>query len=184
MEIRMATATAVKPSTPKQLPPPNSDFYQFAETLSADELAILKKVRSFMESKVAPIINKYWVEDAFPFEVLPGFKELNIGGLGIQGYGCAGGSQLLIGLVAMELARFDVSIATFFGVHSGLAMGSIALVGSEEQKQKWLPPMARMEKIGCFGLTEPLVGSGTGAGLTTTAKREGAAAGFDQRFDL
>jgi glutaryl-CoA dehydrogenase len=172
MEIRMATATAVKPSTPK-LPPPNSDFYQFAETLSADELAILKKVRSFMESKVAPIINKYWVEDAFPFEVLPGFKELNIGGLGIQGYGCAGGSQLLIGLVAMELARFDVSIATFFGVHSGLAMGSIALVGSEEQKQKWLPPMARMEKIGCFGLTEPLVGSGTGAGLTTTAKREG-----------
>jgi alkylation response protein AidB-like acyl-CoA dehydrogenase len=173
MEIRMATATAVKPSTPKQLPPPNSDFYQFAETLSADELAILKKVRSFMESKVAPIINKYWVEDAFPFEVLPGFKELNIGGLGIQGYGCAGGSQLLIGLVAMELARFDVSIATFFGVHSGLAMGSIALVGSEEQKQKWLPPMARMEKIGCFGLTEPLVGSGTGAGLTTTAKREG-----------
>jgi glutaryl-CoA dehydrogenase len=121
MEIRMATATAVKPSTPK-LPPPNSDFYQFAETLSADELAIFKKVRSFMESKVAPIINKYWVEDAFPFEVLPGFKELNIGGLGIQGYGSAGGSQLLIGLVAMELARFDVSIATFFGVHSGLAM--------------------------------------------------------------
>jgi alkylation response protein AidB-like acyl-CoA dehydrogenase len=126
-----------------------------------------------METKVAPIINKYWVEDAFPFEVLPAFKELNVGGLGIQGYGCPGGSQLLIGLVAMEMAKFDASIATFFGVHSGLAMGSIALVGSEEQKQKWLPPMARMEKIGCFGLTEPLVGSGTGAGLTTTAKREG-----------
>jgi alkylation response protein AidB-like acyl-CoA dehydrogenase len=173
MEIQMATATALKPSGPKKLPPPNSDFYQFAETLGADELAILKKVRAFMETKVAPIINKYWVEDAFPFEVLPGFKELNIGGLGIQGYGCAGGSQLLIGLVAMELAKFDASIATFFGVHSGLAMGSIALVGSEEQKQKWLPPMARMEKIGCFGLTEPLVGSGTGGGLTTTAKREG-----------
>jgi glutaryl-CoA dehydrogenase len=169
----MATATALKPSTPKQLPPPNSDFYQFAETLSVDELAILKRVRAFMETKVAPIINKYWVEDAFPFEVLPGFKELNIGGLGIQGYGCAGGSQLLIGLVAMELARFDASIATFFGVHSGLAMGSIALIGSEEQKQKWLPPMARMEKIGCFGLTEPLVGSGAGGGLTATAKREG-----------
>jgi alkylation response protein AidB-like acyl-CoA dehydrogenase len=173
METQMATATALKPSGPKKLPPPNSDFYQFAETLGADELAILKKVRAFMETKVAPIINKYWVEDAFPFEVLPGFKELNIGGLGIQGYGCAGGSQLLIGLVAMELAKFDASIATFFGVHSGLAMGSIALVGSEEQKQKWLPPMARMEKIGCFGLTEPLVGSGTGGGLTTTAKREG-----------
>jgi glutaryl-CoA dehydrogenase len=169
----MATATALKPSAPKQLPPPNSDFYQFAETLSADEQAVLKKVRAFMESKVAPIINKYWVEDAFPFEVLPAFKELNIGGLGIQGYGCAGGSQLLVGLVGVEMARVDVSIATFFGVHGHLAMGSIALAGSEEQKQKWLPPMARMEKIGCFGLTEPLVGSGTGGGLTTTAKREG-----------
>jgi alkylation response protein AidB-like acyl-CoA dehydrogenase len=173
MEIQMATPLAVKPSAPKPLPPPNNDFYQFAETLSADELAILKKVRAFMETKVAPIIDKYWVEDAFPFEVLPGFRELNIGGIGIQGYGCPGGSQLLIGLVAMELARFDVSIATFQGVHSGLAMGSIALVGSEEQKQKWLPPMARFEKIGCFGLTEPLVGSGAAGGLTTTAKREG-----------
>src|SRR5262245_62427314 len=131
----MATATAVK-RQPKPLPAPNSDFDQFAETLGADELAILKRVRAFMESKVAPIINKYWVEDAFPFELLPAFKELNIGGLGIQGYGCAGGSQLLIGLVAMEMARFDASIATFFGVHSGLAMGTIAIVGTEEREQK------------------------------------------------
>jgi glutaryl-CoA dehydrogenase len=93
--------------------------------------------------------------------------------LGYQGYGCAGGSQKLFGFVAMELARVDASFCTFFGVHSGLAMGSIYLDGSEEQKQKWLPPMARWEKIGCFGLTEPLVGSGTSGGLTTTAKREG-----------
>jgi glutaryl-CoA dehydrogenase len=73
----------------------------------------------------------------------------------------------------MEMARTDVSITTFFGVHSGLAMLSIYMDGSEEQKQKWLPPMARFEKIGCFGLTEPLVGSGTAGGLTTTAKKEG-----------
>ena len=73
----------------------------------------------------------------------------------------------------MEMARVDPSFSTFFGVHNGLAMGSIFLGGSNEQKQKWLPPMARMEKIGSFGLTEPLVGSGTGGGLTTTAKREG-----------
>jgi glutaryl-CoA dehydrogenase len=73
----------------------------------------------------------------------------------------------------MELARVDSSIATFYGVHSGLAMGSIYLGGSEEQKRKWLPPMARLEKVGCFGLTEPLVGSGAGGGLLTTAKREG-----------
>jgi glutaryl-CoA dehydrogenase len=88
--------------------------------------------------------------------------ELGLGGLGMQGYGCRGGSQLLTGLVAMEMSRVDASIATFFGVHTGLAMASIYLSGSEEQKQTWLPPMARMEKIGCFGLIEPLVGSGRG----------------------
>src|SRR6516162_4331024 len=169
----MSTATALRPSTSKQLPPPNSDFYRFAETLSADELALLKQVRTFMETKVAPIINKYWVEDSFPFELLPALKELGIGGLGMQGYGCRGGSALLFGLAAMEMSRVDSSIATFFGVHNGLAMGSIYATGSEEQKQKWLPQMARFEKIGCFGLTEPLVGSGASGGLLTTAKREG-----------
>ncbi|HXJ86110.1 MAG TPA: acyl-CoA dehydrogenase family protein, partial [Candidatus Binatia bacterium] len=144
-----------------------------AETLPAEELAVLKQVRAFMETKVAPIITKYWVEDSFPFELLPAIKELGIGGVGLKGYGCRGGSTLLAGLVAMEMARFDASIATFFGVHSGLSMSSIYLGGSEEQKQKWLPPMARFEKVGCFGLTEPLVGSGASGGLTTTAKREG-----------
>jgi glutaryl-CoA dehydrogenase len=166
------TATASK-ITARPLPLPNSDFYHFAETLSEVERTILQRVRTFTESKVEPIINKYWIEDAFPFELLPAFKELNLGGLGIQGYGCVGGSQLLVGLVGMELARADASIATFFGVHCHLAMGSIAIVGTEEQKQKWLPPMACMEKIGCFGLTEPLVGSGVAGGLSTTAKRDG-----------
>jgi len=158
---------------PKPLPVPNSDFYELAETLNAEELAFLRQIRSFMETKVAPIINKYWIEDAFPFELVPAFKELNIGGLGMQGYGCRGGSALLFGLAAMEMSRVDSSIATFFGVHNGLAMGSIYATGSEEQKQKWLPPMARFEKIGCFGLTEPLVGSGASRGLLTTAKRDG-----------
>src|SRR6266852_3775482 len=158
---------------PAPLPAPNSDFYELLQTLPAEELAIVKQVRAFMETNIAPIITKYWVEDAFPFEILPALKELNIGGVGMQGYGCRGGSAQLFGLIAMEMARVDSSIATFFGVHNGLAMGSIYLGGSEEQKQKWLPPMARMEKIGCFGLTEPLVGSGAGGGLTTTAKREG-----------
>ena len=158
---------------PKPLPAPNVDFYELAETLPAEELATLKQVREFMQSKVAPIINKYWAEDAFPFELLPALQQLNIMGAGMKGYECRGGSALLVGLIAMEMARFDASIATFVGVHSGLAMGSIYLGGSEEQKRKWLPPMARMEKIGCFGLTEPLVGSGASGGLTTTAKREG-----------
>src|SRR5260370_13720442 len=117
------------------------------------------------------MINKYWSDDAFPFELLPSFKQLQIGGLGFEGYGCAGGSQKLFGFVAMELARVDASVCTFFGVHSGLAMGSIYLDGSEEQKQKWLPPMARFEKIGCCGLTEPLVRSGTGGGLLARGQR-------------
>ena len=173
----MATVIQTKPqSTQKTSPPlpaPNSDFYDVYETLIPEELAILKQVRAYMDTRVAPIINKYWVEDSFPFELLPALKELNIGGIGLKGYGCRGGSALLYGFIAMEMSRVDSSFATFWGVHNGLAMGSIYLGGSEEQKQKWLPPMARMEKIGCFGLTEPLVGSGAGGGLLTTAKREG-----------
>src|SRR6201997_3827775 len=170
-------ATMPKPITmpkpQKPLPAPNSDFYELVETLPAEELAVVKQVRTFMETKVAPIITKYWIEDSFPFELLPALKELNLGGVGLQGYGCRGGSGLLAGLVAMEMARVDTSIATFFGVHCGLAMSSIYFGGSEEQKKKWLPPMARLEKIGCFGLTEPLVGSGASGGLLTTARRDG-----------
>jgi alkylation response protein AidB-like acyl-CoA dehydrogenase len=173
MSTSIETSRLNEIKQPKPLPSPKSDFYELAETLPAEELAVLKQVRAFMEKNVAPILTKYWVEDAFPFEIIPAIKELNIGGVGIQGYGCRGGSPLLVGLLAMELARFDASIATFVGVHTGLAMGSIYLGGSEEQKQKWLPPMARWEKIGCFGLTEPLVGSGASGGLTTTAKRDG-----------
>lgn len=166
-----AVVKEVNKATP--LPVPNGDFYQVTECLSESELAMLKKVRVFMETSVAPVINKFWTEDSFPFELLPGIRDLKIAGLGYEGYECAGGSTLLAGFVAMEIARVDCSCATFFGVHSGLAMGSIFLCGSEEQKKKWLPPMARMEKIGSFGLTEPEVGSGAGGGLLTTAKREG-----------
>src|ERR1700734_551304 len=174
----MVTAIATKPQDGKRtspLPAPNGDFYQVTECLNDVERDILRKVRAFMETRVAPVITKYWAEDSFPFELLPGVRDLSIAGLGYNGYGCSGGSTLLMGFVMMELARVDASIATFFGVHNGLAMGSIYYGGSEEQKQKWLPPMARMEKIGCFGLTEPLVGSGAGGGLLTTAKREGDA---------
>jgi glutaryl-CoA dehydrogenase len=171
MTIPPAATKPVKP--PKALPAPNSDFYELYETLSAEELATVKRVRAFMESKVAPIVTKYWTEDAFPFELLPAIKELGIGGLGMHGYEGAGGSLALLGFTLMEIARVDASIATFVGVHVGLSMGSIYIDGSEEQKQKWLPQMARFEKIGCFGLTEPLVGSGASGGLTTTAKREG-----------
>ena len=155
------------------LPKPDGDFYQVTASLKDSDRDVLKRVRAFMESRVAPVINKYWAEDSFPFELLPGIRDLKIAGAGYEGYGCAGGSTMLAGFIAMEIARIDCSCATFFGVHSGLAMGSIFLCGSEEQKQKWLPPMARLEKIGSFGLTEPLVGSGASGGLLTTARRDG-----------
>jgi alkylation response protein AidB-like acyl-CoA dehydrogenase len=161
------------PHSPAALPKPDGDFYQVTEILSAPERAILKNVRAFMEAEVAPVINQYWEDDSFPFDLVPGFRDLRIVGAGYEGYGCAGGSTLLAGFIAMEIARVDCSCATFFGVTSGLAMGSIFLCGSEEQKQRWLPPMARLEKIGSFGLTEPDVGSGASGGLTTTARRDG-----------
>jgi len=169
-----SASVATKPvKQPKPLPAPNSDFYEVYETLPPEDLATVKRLRAFLEAKVAPVVTKYWVEDAFPFELLPALKELGIGGVGMHGYGCAGGGLSLLGFVQMEIARVDPSFSTFMGVHDGLAMGSIYIDGSEEQKQKWLPPMARFEKIGCFGLTEPLVGSGASGGLNTTAKRDG-----------
>ena len=164
----VAPHAAREPSAPKPLPAPNGDFYDIRQTLSPEDQAVLAKIRTFMETKVAPIINDYWVRDAFPFELIEPLKALNIGDINVSGR-----DPRLLGMVAMEISRVDPSFCTFFGVHTGLAMGSIALLGSEQQKQKWLPPMARFEKIGCFGLTEPLVGSATAGGLTTTAKRDG-----------
>jgi glutaryl-CoA dehydrogenase len=160
-------------TTKKALPEANGDFYTIGATLSEEDQAFLRRVRAFLEAEVAPVINEYWVREEFPFALLPKLAELHIMGLPYQGYGCPGKSTLLDGMLMMELARVDGSIATFRGVHSGLSMGSIYLCGSEEQKQRWLPPMARMEKIGSFGLTEPDVGSGASGGLTTTARRDG-----------
>ncbi|NTZ83895.1 acyl-CoA dehydrogenase [Burkholderia metallica] len=158
---------------PGSLPEANGDFYQLTRTLSDDENQIRLRVRAFMEQEVQPIINEFWMRDEFPFELLPRFKTLGIAGLAISGYGCPGRSTTLMGFVMMELARVDASISTFFGVHTGLAMGSIAICGSEEQKRAWLPDMATLDKIGSFGLTEPEVGSGAAGGLATSARRDG-----------
>src|SRR5258708_31955565 len=104
----MATAIPTKPQDTKKtgppLPEPNSDFYDVYETLIPEELAILKQVRAFLDTKVAPIINKYWVEDSFPFELLPPLKELSIGGDGLRGYECRGGSAPLHGFIAIEVS--------------------------------------------------------------------------------
>jgi glutaryl-CoA dehydrogenase len=163
-----------KPVTvPAILPSADGDFYMVSQTLNDEDNAIRLKVRSFMETEVEPIINDYWARDEFPFDLIPKLQTLAIGGLPYEGYGCPGKTMMLMGFVMMEMARVDASISTFFGVHTGLAMGSIYLCGSEEQKQKWLPSMAAFTKIGSFGLTEPNVGSGTSGGLETTARRDG-----------
>ena len=152
---------------------PDSDFYSLELLLDPAGRQKLQQVREFMEKEIEPVINRYWTREEFPRELIPAIGRLGIVGLAYDGYGCAGGGNLLDGMVAMELARVDSSMATFFGVHSGLAMGSIYLCGSQEQKQRWLPAMARLEKVGAFGLTEPEVGSGASRGLTTTARRDG-----------
>jgi len=151
----------------------DSDFYSLELLLDPAGREVLGRVREFMEKEVEPVINRYWTREEFPHDLIPGLSQLGVAGLAYGGYGCGGRGCLLDGMVAMELARVDPSIATFMGVHGGLAMGSVYLCGSEEQKQRWLPAMARMEKIGAFGLTEPDVGSGVARGMTTTARRDG-----------
>ncbi len=152
---------------------PESDFLGFELLLDDADRELLGRVRTYMTSTVQPVINEHWTRATFPHELVPGFAELGIAGLQYDGPGCPARGNLLDGMVSMELARTDPSIATFLGVHGGLAMGSIQLCGSSEQRERWLPAMARMELIGAFGLTEPEHGSGIAGGLSTTARREG-----------
>lgn len=151
---------------------PNSDFFGLDQDLSPEDIALRDRVREFGENTILPIINDYWERAEFPEEILPGLAELGIIGTFIQGYGCPGMSRLQAGLVAREMSRIDGSINTFLGVHSNLCMGSIYILGSEEQRQRWLPHMAKLEKTGAFALTEPDHGSDS-VSLETSARREG-----------
>jgi glutaryl-CoA dehydrogenase len=151
---------------------PVQDYYLLDETLSEPERATRDRVRAFADCEVLPIINDYWERAEFPFELVPKLAELGVAGTSIEGYGCPAMSRLAAGVVSRELARADGSVNTFFGVHSGLAMGAIDMLGSEEQRREWLPPMARLERIGAFGLTEPEHGSDS-VSLETTARRDG-----------
>ncbi|MCX2839178.1 acyl-CoA dehydrogenase family protein [Salinimicrobium sp. MT39] len=155
------------------LPPIDGDFYNLDLKLSEEQRELQLKVRNFIEDEVRPLVNDHWNRAKFPFEIIEKFKKLNIAGVPYEGYGCPNLPFLMEGVIAQEIARVDVSISTFFGVHSGLAMGSIYLCGSDEQKEEWLPKMQRLETIGAFGLTEPNVGSGAAGGLETTCKWDG-----------
>ncbi|MFD0067754.1 acyl-CoA dehydrogenase family protein [Streptomyces sp. NPDC056690] len=152
--------------------PENTDYYLLNDLLTDEQQALRQKVRDFMDHEVTPIINPYWERAEFPHELVPKLAQLGIAGFQIPGYGSPGMSNVTAGVVIMELARGDLSMSTFMGVHSALAMMSIALLGSEEQKERFLPQMARLEKIGAFGLTEPAHGTDV-VKLETTAHRDG-----------
>ncbi len=155
------------------LPPIDGDFYNLDLKLTPEQRALQLKVRNFMEDEVRPLVNDHWNRAKFPFEIIEKFAKLNITGVPYEGYGCPNMSFLMEGIIAQEIARVDVSISTFFGVHSGLAMGSIYLCGSDAQKEEWLPKMQKLEAIGAFGLTEPNVGSGVAGGMETTCRFDG-----------
>jgi glutaryl-CoA dehydrogenase len=139
--------------------PRTDDLYLTDELLSAPEREVRDRVRRFCDEEVRPVINGYWERAEFPFPLLPKLAELGVCGGTIEGYGCPGLTTLGSGLVSMELARGDGSVSTFHGVQSGLTMNAIALLGSEEQKRRLLPPLASLEAIGAFALTEPGHGS-------------------------
>jgi glutaryl-CoA dehydrogenase len=148
------------------------DFFRFADDLTDDERGTLARLREFLDKEVAPVALDHWARAEFPHELIPGFAALDIARLPYADLGPKA-RQLLIGFLSLEMSHTDPSMNSFFGIHNGLAMGSIDLCGSDEQRERWLPPMARMELIGAFGLTEPHGGSDVARGLETTARRDG-----------
>lgn len=161
----------IKARRDPKFPKINGDFYKIMDSLSAEDQYTVIKVRKFMRDEIAPIANTCWLKQEFPIEMIAKFKELDICGLTYdKKYGGQGKSYLLEGIIAQEIARVDVSFCTFYGVHSGLAMNSIYICGSEEQKNRFLPEMLRMDKIGAFALTEPDVGSSISFEMETTCE--------------
>jgi glutaryl-CoA dehydrogenase len=150
-----------------------SDFYGFALQLTDQERASIGRLREYLERDVAPIADEYWARAEFPMQVVKPLAELGMYGPGVPLVRQFENSAVYRGWAALELGRVDASVATFIGVQSGLAMNSIAVAGSDEQQQEWLPRMAAGELIGAFGLTEPYSGSDSAKGLRTTARREG-----------
>ncbi len=149
-----------------------TDFFSVREQFTEEEWSHFITVRRFVDEEVVPVVGPYWERAEICWPLVKRLPELGIVGEDIKGYGCAGMSPMACGLVTMELHRGDGSLGVFLGVHAGLAMESIAMCGSQEQKARWLPDMARMEKLGAFALTEPEHGSDSVA-LETSAAPDG-----------
>jgi len=156
------------------MPTPDFDPFRFDDLLSPAQRTLRDQVRDYMETVVRPAINDYWERAEMARDLAMGLGKLPIPIIGgtLTGYGCAGLDNVSSGLVKYELCRVDGSVSTMFGVHSGPARSSIALLGSEAQQARWLPSMVAMEKLGAFGLTEPERGSDA-AHVQTTARRVG-----------
>jgi glutaryl-CoA dehydrogenase len=146
-----------------------TDFFTVREQFTDEQWSHFITVRRFVDEEVVPVVGPYWERAEICWPLVRRLPELGIVGEDIKGYGCAGMSPMACGLVTMELHRGDGSLGVFLGVHAGLAMNSIAMCGSEEQKERWLPDMARMDKLGAFALTEPAHGSDSVA-LETSAR--------------
>jgi glutaryl-CoA dehydrogenase len=149
-----------------------TDYFLLRDQLSEEEIAYLERTRRFVDDELLPVIGDYWERAEFPLELALRLGELRLIGDGIEGYGCPPMTPIAAGLIQMELSRGDGSLGVFAGVQGGLAMRSIAMLGSDEQKRRWLPQMARVERIGAFALTEPTHGSDSVA-LDTSARRDG-----------
>ncbi len=148
------------------------DFLHLDASFTEEELLVRRTARDFVDSKVTPIIEECFREGRFPREIVPLMGELGFYGANLEGYGCAGMSNVEYGLVLQELERGDSGLRSFVSVQSALVMYPIYTFGSGEQKNQWLPALATGEKLGCFGLTEPGFGSNP-AGMTTRARKLG-----------
>jgi len=150
------------------------DYYNVDELLTDEEKLVRNSVRQFVDDKVLSIIEEHYLNGTFPFELLNELAQLAVFGVTLPSkYGCAEMSNVAYGLVMQELERGDSGLRSFASVQSGLVMYPIFKFGSEEQKNKWLPKLAKAEKIGCFGLTEPDYGSNPGGMVTKAEKVDG-----------
>ncbi|XP_031483522.1 acyl-coenzyme A oxidase 4, peroxisomal [Nymphaea colorata] len=154
-------------------PPFASDYYQLDDLFTDEEKALRRRVREVMEKEIAPIMAEYWEKAEFPFHKIPKLGMLKVAGGTIKGYGCPGLSITGSALAVAEIARVDASCSTFILVHSSLAMLTIALCGSESQKQKYLPSLADLQAVACWALTEPDYGSDASSLRTSATKVPG-----------
>ena len=167
----MTTTTRAGSSRPRS--PEPRDFMNLDALLSEEEIATREEIRSFVEERIKPNVAYWWEKAIFPREIVPEMGEKGLLGMHLSGYGCAGKSAVEYGLACMELEAGDSGLRTFVSVQGSLAMSAIHKFGSEEQKNEWLPKLAKGEAIGCFGLTEPEAGSDP-ASMKTFARKEGS----------